>query len=94
MYAYTNITTEDSNCLQCVLVNENAPLCENVIKLGQDEIATLVQNDLLHITKLLTASNESPSVCSYTAGTFHGIYGRSNTTSIRFGDGFLANRLG
>ena len=93
MYAYTNITTEDSNCLQCVLVNENAPLCENVIKLGQDEIATLVQNDLLHITKLLTASNESPSDCAYTRGTYYGTYGSPNTTSIRIGDGFLENRL-
>ena len=26
LYAYTNITTEDSNCLQCLLEYENAPL--------------------------------------------------------------------
>lgn len=67
---------------------------KNVIKLGQDEIARLVIQGSLNITKVITVGDKSPSVCSYTARTFHGIYGISNTTSIRFGDGFLENRLG
>ena len=64
LYAYTNITTEDSNCLQCLLEYENAPLCEHVIKLTQDEIARLVTQGSLRVTRKIKIGNDSPSVCS------------------------------
>lgn len=94
LYAYNNITTEDKNCIQCVDLYDNEPLCEYDISLTQNEIATLVTKGSLRVTKKIKIGNNSPSVCHYKAGTFYGIYGSSNTTSIRIGDGFLANRLG
>ena len=93
LYAYSNITTENPNCLQCVASN-NEPLCKYVISLTKNEIANLVRQGSLRVTKTIEIGNDSPSVCNYKAGTFYGIYGSSNTTSIRFGDGFLENRLG
>lgn len=94
LYAYNNITTENKNCLQCVDLYDNESLCEYDISLTQNEIATLVTKGLLRVTKTISIGNNSPSVCNYQAGTFYGIYGSSNTTLIRFGDGFLENRLG
>ena len=94
LYAYINITTTSNNCPQCALKYNNAPLCEHVIRLTQNEIAKLVTEGSLTITRLITIANESPSVCEYTRGTFYGTYGSSNTTSIRIGEGFLPNMLG
>ena len=94
LYAYHNITTEDKNCIQCVDLYDNESLCEYDISLTKNEIATLVTKGSLRVTKKIKIGNNSPSVCHYKAGTFYGIYGSSNTTSIRFGDGFLENRLG
>ena len=94
MYAYTNITTANKNCLQCAPSYNNESLCEHDIKLTQNEIAKLVKQGSLRVTRKIKIGNDFPSVCNYKAGTFYGIYGRSNTTSIRIGDGFLANRLG
>ena len=89
LYAYNNITTENKNCIQCA-----ESLCEYDISLTQNEIARLVTKGSLRVTKTIQIGNNSPSVCNYKAGTFYGIYGRSNTTSIMIGDGFLKNRLG
>ncbi len=89
LYAYNNITTTNNKCLQC-----NESLCEYDISLTQNEIARLVTQGSLSVTKTIQIGNNSPSVCNYQAGDFYGIYGRSNTTSIRIGDGFLENRLG
>lgn len=94
LYAYNNITTEDKNCIQCADSYNNESLCEYNISLTQNEIARLVIQGSLLVTKTIKIGNHSPSVCKYKAGTFYGIYGISNTTSIRFGDGFLENRLG
>ena len=95
MYAYNNITTENKNCLQCAKsYNNDENLCEYDISLTKNEIATLVTRGSLSVTKKIKIGNNSPSVCNYQAGDFYGIYGSSNTTSIRFGDGFLENRLG
>lgn len=96
LYAYNNITTENKNCLQCAPSPsyDDKPLCEYDISLTQNEIAKLVTNGLLRVTKTITIGNNSPSVCNYQDREFYGIYGRSNTTSIKIGDGFLANRLG
>ena len=94
MYAYSNITTENDKCLKCALSYNDEPLCEHDIKLTKDEIAKLVTLGSLRVTRKIKIGNDSPSVCNYKAGAFYGIYGSSNTTSIRFGDGFLENRLG
>lgn len=95
LYAYNNITTDNKNCLQCVdNLYDDKPLCEYDISLTQNEIAKLVTKGLLRVTKTITIGNNSPSVCNYQDREFYGIYGRSNTTSIKIGDGFLANRLG
>ena len=96
LYAYNNITTDDKNCIQCAPSPsyDDEPLCEYDISLTQDEIAELVTKGLLRVTKTISIGNKSPSVCNYQDSEFYGIYGRSNTTSIRFGDGFLENRLG
>ena len=92
--AYNKITTENPKCLQCEASYNNEPLCKYVISLTKNEIATLVTKGSLRVTKTIKIGNDLPSVCNYKAGTFYGIYGSSNTTSIRFGDGFLENRLG
>lgn len=92
--AYNKITTENPNCLQCVASYNNEPLCKYVISLTKNEIATLVTKGSLRVTKTIKIGNDLPSVCNYEDGAFYGIYGSSNTTSIRFGDGFLENRLG
>lgn len=89
LYAYHNITTENKNCIQCA-----ESLCDYDISLTKNEIARLVTQGSLRVTKTIQIGNNSPSVCNYKAGTFYGIYGRSNTTSIKIGDGFLANKLG
>lgn len=95
LYAYNNITTENKNCLQCVdNLYDNEPLCEYDISLTQNEIAKLVTKGLLRVTKTISIGNNSPNVCNYQDKKFYGIYGISNTTSIKIGDGFLANRLG
>ena len=94
LYAYNNITTENKNCLQCVDLYDNEHLCEYDISLTQNEIATLVTKGSLRVTKTIQIGNKSPNVCNYQDREFYGIYGSSNTTSIRFGDGFLENRLG
>lgn len=73
---------------------DNEPLCEYDISLTQNEIAKLVTKGLLRVTKTIRIGNNSPNVCNYQDREFYGIYGRSNTTSIKIGDGFLANRLG
>lgn len=88
LYAYHNITTENKNCIQCA-----ESLCNYDISLTKNEIARLVTQGSLRVTKTIQIGNNSPSVCNYKAGTFYGIYGRSNTTSIRIGDGFLENSL-
>ena len=94
LVAYNKITTENPNCLQCVDSYNNEPLCKYDISLNQNEIAKLVKQGSLRVTKTIKIGNNSPSVCNYEDGAFYGIYGSSNTTSIRFGDGFLENRLG
>ena len=94
LYAYSNITTTNNKCLQCALSYNNESLCEYDISLTKKEIARLVTQGSLSITKKIKIGNDLPSVCNYKAGTFYGIYGSSNTTSIRFGDGFLENSLG
>lgn len=94
LYAYNHITTENKNCLQCVDLYDKESLCEYDISLTQNEIAKLVKQGSLRVTKTITIGNNSPSVCNYQDREFYGIYGRSNTTSIKIGDGFLANRLG
>ena len=96
MYAYNNITTDNKNCIQCAPSPsyDDKPLCEYDISLTQNEIEKLVTKGLLRVTKTITIGNNSPSVCNYQDREFYGIYGRSNTTSIKIGDGFLANRLG
>ena len=94
LYAYSNITTTNRNCLQCALSYNNESLCEYDISLTKNEIARLVTRGSLSVTKTIKIGNDLPSVCNYKAGAFYGIYGSSNTTSIRFGDGFLENRLG
>ena len=94
LYAYNNITTTNRNCLQCALSYNNETLCEHDISLTKNEIASLVTRGSLRVTKTIKIGNDLPSVCNYKAGAFYGIYGSSNTTSIRIGDGFLENRLG
>lgn len=94
LYAYNNITTENKNCLQCKDLYDNEPLCEYDISLIQNEIARLVTQGSLRVTRKIKIGNNSPNVCNYQDREFYGIYGSSNTTSIRFGDGFLENRLG
>ena len=94
LYAYNNITTTNNKCLQCALSYNNESLCEYDISLTKKEIARLVTQGSLSVTKKIKIGNDLPSVCNYKAGAFYGIYGSSNTTSIRFGDGFLENRLG
>lgn len=94
LYAYNNITTTNDKCLQCAKSYNDEALCEYDISLTKNEIARLVTQGSLSVTRKIKIGNDSPSVCNYKAGTFYGIYGRSNTTSIRIGDGFLANRLG
>lgn len=94
LYAYSNITTTNRNCLQCALSYNNETLCEHDISLTKNEIASLVTRGSLRVTKTIKIGNDLPSVCNYKAGAFYGIYGSSNTTSIRIGDGFLENRLG
>lgn len=94
LYAYSNITTTNDKCLQCALSYNNKTLCEYDISLTKNEIARLVTQGSLSVTKTIQIGNDSPNVCNYKAGEFYGIYGSSNTTSIRFGDGFLENRLG
>ena len=94
LYAYNKITTTNRNCLQCVDLYDNEPLCEYDISLTQNEIASLVTRGSLSVTKKIKIGNNSPNVCNYQDREFYGIYGSSNTTSIRFGDGFLENRLG
>lgn len=95
LYAYNNITTDNKNCIQCAPSPsyDNEPLCEYNISLTQNEIAKLVTQGSLRVTKTIQIGNNSPSVCNYQDREFYGIYGRSNTTSIKIGDGFLANRL-
>ena len=87
LYAYSNITTTNRNCLQCAPSYNNEPLCEHNISLAKNEIAILVTQGSLRVTKKIKIGNDLPSVCNYKAGAFYGIYGSSNTTSIRFGDG-------
>lgn len=94
LYAYSNITTTNNKCLQCALSYNNKSLCEYDISLTKKEIAKLVTQGSLRVTKTIQIGNDLPSVCNYKAGEFYGIYGRSNTTSIMIGDGFLKNRLG
>ena len=94
LYAYNNITTENPNCLQCAKSYNDKNLCEHDISLTKNEIERLVTKGSLSVTKTIQIGNDLPSVCNYKAGTFYGIYGSSNTTSIRIGDGFLENRLG
>ena len=94
LYAYNNITTTNNKCLQCALSYNDESLCEHNISLTKNEIASLVTRGSLCVTKTIKIGNDLPSVCNYKAGAFYGIYGSSNTTSIRIGDGFLANRLG
>ena len=94
MYAYNNITTTNDKCLKCALSYNDETLCEHDIKLTKNEIARLVTQGSLSVTKKIKIGNDLPSVCNYKAGAFYGIYGSSNTTSIRIGDGFLENRLG
>ena len=94
LYAYSNITTTNDKCLQCALLYNNDSLCEYDISLNKNEIARLVTQGSLSVTKTIQIGNDAPSVCNYKAGTFYGIYGSSNTTSIMIGDGFLKNRLG
>ena len=94
LYAYNNITTTNDKCLQCAKSYNDENLCEHDISLNQLEIARLVTQGSLRVTKKIKIGNDLPSVCNYKAGAFYGIYGSSNTTSIRFGDGFLENRLG
>ena len=94
MYAYNNITTENDKCLKCALSYNDESLCEYDISLTKKEIAILVNQGSLRVSKTIKIGNDAPSVCNYKAGRFYGIYGRSNTTSISIGDGFLANRLG
>ena len=94
LYAYNNITTTNNKCLQCAKSYNDENLCEHDISLTKNEIAILVKQGSLRVTKTIKIGNDAPSVCNYKAGTFYGIYGSSNTTSIMIGDGFLKNRLG